>query len=43
MSENIDEKTVFNRNSKKRIQEAKKKVKAKLKEGIHIVGTRDST
>lgn len=43
MSENIDEKTVFNRNSKKRIQEAKKKVKAKLKEGIHIIGTRDAT
>lgn len=43
MSENIDEKAVFNRNSKKRIQEAKKKVKAKLKEGIHIVGTRDAT
>lgn len=43
MSENIDEKTVFNRNSKKRIQKAKDKVKAKLKEGIHIVGTRDST
>lgn len=43
MSENIDEKTVFNRNSKKRIQKAKNKIKAKLKEGIHIVGTRDST
>ena len=33
----------YNRNSKKRIQKAKDKVKAKLKEGIHIVGTRDST
>ena len=33
----------YNRNSKKRIQEAKKKVKAKLKEGIHIIGTRDAT
>ena len=43
MSENIDKKTVFNRNSKKRIQKAKNKIKAKLKEGIHIVGTRDST
>lgn len=35
--------TKYNRNSKKRIQEAKKKVKAKLKEGIYIVGTRDAT
>lgn len=33
----------YNRNSKKRIQKAKNKIKAKLKEGIHIVGTRDST
>lgn len=41
MSDNVDDKTTFNRNARKRLQEAKKKIKSILDQKVPTFGTRD--
>lgn len=43
MSNKIDDTGIYYRNTKKRIRDARKKIKTSIQDGLHIIGTRDSS